>query len=218
MSQCFPFAADTVFRCTILLGPWPQNPERRTYNLQPSPSLIAHRSLLIAYLSLLVASQADVKAVRPRRGAPQQRQARKQPWIRPKDAPPLQWPVPHGTVTSSFGPRRGSFHDGIDIAAPVGAAVRAAAKGDVAYSGSLPGYGNVIILRHGTGYATVYAHNDQNLVEEGQRVNQGQLIATVGRSGRTSGANLHFEVRKDNVAHDPLQFLPARQRAMKDKQ
>ena len=164
------------------------------------------------------AAQANVKPVRPRGGESSQRQARKRPWIRPKDAPRLQWPVPHGTVTSGFGPRRGSFHDGIDIAAPVGAAVRAAAKGDVAFSASLPGYGKVIILRHAAGYTTVYAHNDQNLVEEGQRVDRGQLIATVGRSGRTTGANLHFEVRKDNMAHDPLQFLPSRQRTMMNKQ
>ena len=132
---------------------------------------------------------------------------------RPKDAPKMVWPVPEGTVSSGFGPRGRRFHDGIDIAAPAGVRVRAAASGEVAYSASLPGYGNVIIVRHERGYATVYAHNERHHVEEGQRVRQGQLIATVGRSGRASGTNLHFEVRKDNHAHDPLLFLPSGWRA-----
>ncbi len=128
---------------------------------------------------------------------------------RPADAPRLRWPIAAGTVTSAFGPRNGTYHDGIDIAAPSGAPVRAAADGEVAYSGSLPGYGNMIIVRHARGYVTVYAHNERHHAAEGARVRGGQLIATVGRSGRATGPNLHFEVRKDNVAYDPLQFLPA---------
>lgn len=132
---------------------------------------------------------------------------------RPADAPALVWPLPNGTVTSGFGPRGGGFHDGIDIAAPAGTAVRAAANGEVAYSSTLPGYGNVIILRHGRGYATVYAHNRRHHVKDGQTVVRGQLIAEVGRSGRTTGPNLHFEVRKDNVARNPLYFLPTQMQA-----
>jgi murein DD-endopeptidase MepM/ murein hydrolase activator NlpD len=127
----------------------------------------------------------------------------------PTDAPRLRWPIVAGTVTSLFGTRNGTHHDGIDISAPSGAPVRAAADGEVAYSGALPGYGNMIIVRHARGYVTVYAHNDQHHAAEGARVRGGQLIATVGRSGRATGPNLHFEVRKDNVAYDPLQFLPA---------
>lgn len=126
----------------------------------------------------------------------------------PGGAPQLAWPVPLGTLSSRFGPRAGGSHDGIDIAAPEGAAVYAAADGEVVYSASLPGYGNVIIVRHPGGYATVYAHNQKQYVEEGQRVRRGQSIATVGRSGRTTGPNLHFELRKDNVARDPLDYLP----------
>ncbi len=128
---------------------------------------------------------------------------------RPRDAPTLLWPVASHLVTSGFGQRAGHPHDGIDISAPIGAAVRAAADGEVAYGGALPGYGNVMIVRHARGYVTVYAHNDQHHVAEGTRVRRGQLIASVGRSGRTTGPNLHFEVRKDNVAYDPLLFLPA---------
>lgn len=119
------------------------------------------------------------------------------------------WPLTSGTLTSSFGPRGRSFHDGIDIGAPPGTVVRAARDGDVIYSDTLRGYGNVVIVQHLGGYATVYAHNDQNLVDAGSKVRQGQPVAKVGRSGRTSGPNLHFEIRKDNVARNPIYFLPS---------
>ena len=119
------------------------------------------------------------------------------------------WPVVGGTVTSTFGQRGNSFHDGIDIRAPGGTAVRVAQDGEVIYSDSLIGYGNVIIVRHDRGFATVYAHNQSNRVHEGQHVRRGDVIGTVGASGRASTSNLHFEVRKDNVARNPLDFLPA---------
>ncbi|HEX7409153.1 MAG TPA: M23 family metallopeptidase [Candidatus Binatia bacterium] len=118
------------------------------------------------------------------------------------------WPVAGGAVTSGFGQRGHSFHDGIDISAPVGTPVHAAQDGDVIYSDVLRGYGNVIIVRHPHGFATVYAHNRSNQTHEHQHVRQGEVIGSVGDSGRTSGANLHFEVRQDNVAQDPLDFLP----------
>ena len=76
------------------------------------------------------------------------------------------------------------------------------------YSDTLRGYGNVVIVEHGGGYATVYAHNEENLVHAGDRVHQGDTLARLGRTGRTSGPNLHFEVRKDNVARNPIYFLP----------
>lgn len=134
--------------------------------------------------------------------------ASQEPERRDPKAPVFDWPVAGGTVTSGFGPRRGTVHDGIDIGAPVGATVRAAAEGEVVYSAALTGYGNVIIVRHAGGYATVYAHNRENGVSEGQRVKQGEAIAAVGESGRTTGPNLHFEIRRDNVARNPLTYLP----------
>ena len=118
------------------------------------------------------------------------------------------WPLSSGTLTSMFGPRGRSFHDGIDIGAPPGTVVRAARDGAVIYSDTLRGYGNVVIVQHAGGYATVYAHNDENLVDAGTQVRQGQALAKVGRSGRTSGPNLHFEIRKDNIARNPIYFLP----------
>lgn len=126
----------------------------------------------------------------------------------PRQTLAFLWPVVGATVTSGFGQRGRSFHDGIDIRAPTGAPVHAAQDGEVIYSDVLRGYGNVIILRHTQGFATVYAHNQHNRVREGARVRCGDVIGSVGESGRTSGSSLHFEVRQDNVARDPLYFLP----------
>ncbi len=126
----------------------------------------------------------------------------------PKGSIQFAWPLVGGTVTSGFGHRGHSFHDGIDISAPAGTPVHAAQDGDVIYSNVLRGYGNVIIVRHASGFATVYAHNQFNRAHEQQHVHRGDVIGSVGDSGRTSGANLHFEVRQDNVARDPLDFLP----------
>ena len=120
----------------------------------------------------------------------------------------FQWPVQNGVVSSGFGIRNGAMHDGVDIAAPVGTPVLAADSGVVIFSGTLHGYGNTVIIRHDDSYATVYAHNERNLVVEGARVSCGQQIGEIGRSGRTTGANLHFEVRRDNVAQNPLAYLP----------
>lgn len=119
----------------------------------------------------------------------------------------LAWPVTRGVLTSAFGPRGRSFHDGIDIAAPAGTPVRAVADGRVLYSERLRGYGRLVVLRHGGGFVTLYAHNRENHVRKGEFVRKGDVIATVGDSGRTTGPNLHFEIRYRNVPRDPLEFL-----------
>jgi len=126
----------------------------------------------------------------------------------PAGAEAFVWPVQGGVVSSDFGPRGATHHDGIDISCPVGTPVHAARAGRVLYSDGLRGYGNLIIMEHGDGYATVYAHNQANRVRAGDVVHQGDVIASVGESGKTSGANLHFEVRKDNIARNPVFFLP----------
>jgi murein DD-endopeptidase MepM/ murein hydrolase activator NlpD len=118
-----------------------------------------------------------------------------------------------GPVTSDFGPRGVTHHDGIDISTAEGTVVRAARAGRVLYSDALRGYGNLIILDHDDGWATVYAHNRENRSRVGDQVRQGDPIAVVGRTGKTSGPNLHFEIRKDNVARNPLFLLPGRRDA-----
>ena len=117
------------------------------------------------------------------------------------------WPI-QGTISSKFGPRGETFHDGIDIEAPEGTPIRAIEKGEVLYRDELRGYGNLIIIRHPGGFVSVYAHNRINQVHEGQEVKRGDVIAEVGSTGRVSAPHLHFEIRKDNVARDPLYYLP----------
>jgi LysM repeat protein len=117
------------------------------------------------------------------------------------------WPV-NGTINSGFGPRGTTSHDGIDIGAPEGTPIRAIEKGEVIYSDQLRGYGNIVIVRHAGGFISVYAHNEANLVREGQAVSRGEFIARVGNTGRVSGPHLHFEIRKNNAAQDPLRYLP----------
>lgn len=127
---------------------------------------------------------------------------------RPHGAPPrLDWPIA-GRVTSDYGQRGRRHHDGIDIGAPVGTDVRAAADGRVAFAGPVRGYGLMVIVQHAGGFETVYAHNARQYAREGAVVRRGDVIATVGRTGRTTGPNLHFEVRHQETAYDPLAFLP----------
>ena len=133
------------------------------------------------------------------------------PAMRPARFPterPLRWPV-EGVVRSSFGPRGGRFHAGVDIAGPKGTPIVAAADGLVIFSGRGPnGYGNIVMLDHAGGLVTLYAHNDRNVVREGDRVRGGQVVALVGKSGRAWGPHLHFEVHKDGRLADPLMWLP----------
>jgi murein DD-endopeptidase MepM/ murein hydrolase activator NlpD len=126
----------------------------------------------------------------------------------PKGPTPFVWPISEGVLFSDFGPRGETHHDGIDISSPVGTPVLAARAGRVIYADSLRGYGNLIILEHDGGYATVYAHNRENHASAGDEVRQGEVIAAVGDTGTASGPNLHFEIRKDNVARNPRFYLP----------
>jgi murein DD-endopeptidase MepM/ murein hydrolase activator NlpD len=119
----------------------------------------------------------------------------------------FSWPTT-GKVAENFGKRTRGHHDGIDIAASPGTPVLAARAGRVIFSDRLTGYGNVIILEHSDGFASVYAHNEKNLVGKGANIGRGQRIASVGRSGSTEDWRLHFEIRKNNVARNPLYYLP----------
>ena len=117
------------------------------------------------------------------------------------------WPV-RGKLMTGFAAGGQSPHDGIDIVSPPGAAVLAADDGRVIFSDRLSSYGNVIIVEHLGSITTVYAHNDRNLVRKGTRIKRGERIALVGASGRARTPHLHFEIRKDNVARNPLYYLP----------
>lgn len=120
----------------------------------------------------------------------------------------FNWPI-RGAVVSEFGSGNlGRRNDGVNIAAPVGAPVRAAADGQVVYRGSeLEGFGNLLLLKHQDGFVTAYAHNDAMLVKKGDQVRQGQVIAKVGQTGAVTTPQLHFEIRQDSRAIDPVALL-----------
>lgn len=133
-------------------------------------------------------------------------------WADIAGAPSL-WPV-MGPITSSFGEREdplktgeSEFHTGVDIGASFGAPVRATADGVVATAGMATGYGREIILDHGNGIETLYAHLSGFAVTVGQEVQRGQVIGYVGVSGRTTGPNLHYEVRIHNTPVNPHKYL-----------
>jgi murein DD-endopeptidase MepM/ murein hydrolase activator NlpD len=117
----------------------------------------------------------------------------------------LIWPV-SGVVTSGFGYRWGRLHEGIDIAAPTGTSVRASAGGRVIIAGYMGGYGNVVVIDHGGGLSTAYAHLSAIWVGGGS-VSQGQGIGAVGCTGSCTGPHLHFEVRVNGGAVDPMGYL-----------
>ena len=122
---------------------------------------------------------------------------------------PFAWPV-QGRVISIFGTRwRGRVNKGIDVQARAGSEVRAARSGKVSFvHEGLPGLGKTIILEHAEGFASVYAYVGEILVRQGDWVAQRQVIARVGETGRTSVPALHFEIRRNQKAQNPLRYLP----------
>ena len=113
----------------------------------------------------------------------------------------------NGTVTSEFGPRWGRNHDGLDIAAPTGTAVRAAACGSVTVAGTQDGYGNIVCITHTSSFSTCYAHLSRFATSQGARVSQGQVIGYVGCTGSCTGPHLHFETRVNGSPADPMQYM-----------
>ena len=118
-----------------------------------------------------------------------------------------------GWITSGFGQRSSPFtgepavHRGIDVAAPMGTPINAPADGVVVFSGTRSGFGNFVLIAHGYGVVTGYGHNEQNLVSPGQVIHRGDQIATVGRSGRSTGPHLHYEVSVNGRTVDPMKFI-----------
>jgi len=112
---------------------------------------------------------------------------------------------------SSFGAKKNGLHnDGVNIAAPRGAAVRAADNGVVAYAGKeIRGFGNLLLIKHDGGLITAYAHTDTLLVARGDTVTRGQVIGKVGTTGGVETPQLHFEVRQGTRAVDPSKYLPS---------
>ncbi|MGI6093407.1 MAG: M23 family metallopeptidase [Negativicutes bacterium] len=128
------------------------------------------------------------------------------------NATPSLWPA-SGEVTSRFGWRSSPFgggsewHPGIDIANSTGTPIIATAAGEVVHSGWYSGYGKMVKIDHGNGIVTLYAHNSQNNVREGQQVEKGEVIAYMGSTGWSTGSHVHYEVRVNGTAVNPANFL-----------
>ncbi|WP_242664245.1 M23 family metallopeptidase [Chlorobium sp. N1] len=118
-----------------------------------------------------------------------------------------------GSITSGFGYRkhpiynRRMFHTGIDFSAAEGSPVAATGNGTVAFSGYEKGYGQKVIINHGFGYSTTYAHLSKSLVRQGQKIRRGEVIALSGNTGISTGPHLHYEVHKDGVRVDPAAYF-----------
>lgn len=135
----------------------------------------------------------------------------------PTSVVPQAHPLPGAKLTSAFGPRShdpltgktlvDGHHDGYDLAAASGTAIRAAKAGRVAFAGAKGGYGRSIVLAHAGGWSTLYGHASRLAVKEGQKVRAGQVIAYVGSTGRSTGPHLHYELRRNGVAVDPALSL-----------
>ncbi|HEX2063110.1 MAG TPA: peptidoglycan DD-metalloendopeptidase family protein [Acidimicrobiales bacterium] len=119
----------------------------------------------------------------------------------------LIWPL-RGPVTSPFGMRWGRLHAGIDIGAGSGTPIRSAKAGQVIFSGTMSGYGNTVVVDHGGGLSTLYAHQSRLGARDGQSVGQGEVIGYVGSTGRSTGPHLHFETRMNGSPQNPRRFLP----------
>ena len=130
-----------------------------------------------------------------------------------KQVEPEGRPVKSGWISSYFGNRtdpftgRPAFHRGVDFAGKEGAEVTAVAAGVVVWSGPRYGFGELVEINHGNGYVTRYAHNFENLVSVGEAVKKGQVVATMGSTGRATGPNLHFEVLQNNERANPLKYI-----------
>ena len=117
------------------------------------------------------------------------------------------WPA-RGSVTSGYGYRWGRLHAGIDIGAPIGTPIYAAKGGVVSYAGTMGGYGNIIVIDHGEGMTTRYAHQNRLGASVGQSVRPGDTIGEVGNTGNSTGPHLHFEVRVNDSPQNPIGYLP----------
>lgn len=119
-------------------------------------------------------------------------------------------PVDDCFVSSHFGMRGTRHHNGVDLAAEMGAEIVASDEGEVVFAGyDGPGFGNLIEIRHPDGWSTLYAHLDRTSVQRGQIVRQGERIGCVGSTGRSTGPHLHFEIRDDeDIPHNPLHYVP----------
>ncbi len=183
---------------TQLTLPAPVQRPRVARDPSPSPAVAPRRT-----------ARPGVEEAAPREVArPAVRPETRQASVAPASDAGFLWPS-EGPVISRFGPKPNGMHnDGINIALPVGSAIRASQNGVVAYAGNeIRGYGDLVLLRHDGGWMTAYAHNSELLVEKGEAVKRGQVISRSGASGRVSRPQAHFEIRRNGKPRDPLDLF-----------
>ena len=126
-----------------------------------------------------------------------------------KPPPFFIWPLKKYKLTQPYAPRWNYLHQGIDLKAPLGTPVLSSHTGRVVYAGRrLSGYGKTVVIEYSYYWASLYAHLNTIKVKQGDRVEQGQIIGTVGKTGKTSGVHLHFEIIYKKQAVNPLDYLP----------
>ncbi|MDA0231459.1 MAG: peptidoglycan DD-metalloendopeptidase family protein [Proteobacteria bacterium] len=181
----------------------------RANNIPAPYRLVVGQRLRLPGASAKVAQDIPPAAVQTAAAAPR-KQVRKGI---PGKPPPLAgkyflWPA-EGALLSSFGPKEGGLHnDGINFSVPRGAPLRAAENGIVAYAGNeLPGYGNLLLIRHDGGWMSAYAHNDTLLVSRGDEVKRGQIVSHAGSTGNVASPQAHFELRRNGKPVNPEKYL-----------
>jgi murein DD-endopeptidase MepM/ murein hydrolase activator NlpD len=201
----FALAAETPRKNTVFVLSAPAQPRPVTLLKNPGPS--PEREAF----AVMIAKLADEEDRKPPLSSLLQPAVARSPapaLLQDSRRPDFIWPV-RGQVVSGYGPKNGGlYNDGINIAAPRGAAVAAAADGTVAYVGdALKSYGNLVLIRHGGGMVTAYAHMNAVTVRAGMQVRRGEPIGSVGSSGNVASAQLHFEVRRGKETLDPQRYL-----------
>ncbi len=181
----------------------------RANNIPPPYRLVVGQRLRLPGANAKVAKDTP-RAAKQTAAATPKNQVRKGI---PGKPPPLAgkyflWPA-EGRLLSSFGPKEGGLHnDGINFAVPRGAPLRAAENGIVAYAGNeLPGYGNLLLIRHDGGWMSAYAHNDSLLVSRGDEVKRGQIVSHAGSTGSVASPQAHFELRRNGKPVNPEKYL-----------
>ncbi|MBE3574299.1 MAG: peptidoglycan DD-metalloendopeptidase family protein [Firmicutes bacterium] len=175
--------------------------------------IASQRSALASVRSERAAIEEDLAALQRSSEQIQRMLQQRKSRVVPGGLQPFIWPV-QGPITSPYGYRvhpilgRAILHTGIDIAVPYGTPVRAVAAGDVVMAGWVNGYGKTVVIDHGNGISTLYGHNSILLVQAGEQVQQGEVIARAGATGLATGPHVHFEVRRNGAPENPLPWLP----------
>jgi murein DD-endopeptidase MepM/ murein hydrolase activator NlpD len=201
VSACTPDTPETELS-------WNANDHRAEHHREPD---VQYASRDTAKTYVYQGDAYAVPAPKPRPEPPARQPVAEEPVYDRSEGGVFAWPL-KGRVISGFGTStNGERNDGINIAAPKGEPIRAAASGTVTYSGDgLKDYGNLILLKHANGYVTAYAHADRLIVSRGETVRQGQVIGYTGNTGDVSTPQLHFEIRRDTTPLDPRNLLVAR--------